>query len=869
MGDFKFPEEDKDLTEKELIEKILEDDNYKEQKKTIEKYITEFVKADLITQEIHRRRGFELTNKANSHDDWVDGGVYLFRTRQKGGISSSLEIDSDELVKSVNGTEYVQMQYVKQEEFNKLVAENNKKIRYRYTLDEDTGELLIAQVKTIEKIQGDISDNIVGGINSWFMGIQEWLNDKLGIAADSTEVLIEDIIRVDYKEYIQKYTMPYEFLINLCEITQNPEFVYHVAQLARETNILLAVQDDTTVEKIVTEEEKKYESYENGSSSSTSGAHKTGERKEKIRTVTITTTMVPHLQVEYANTWSFLEQYEYTKTITENASQNGPVTQPIPLPAKLPNYQPPSEQEIPDAITGGSITVTTPEKWSGTFVVEIITATETTVTTTIYNPGILKNSVEKSKQFLGLLRNSTGECNYNCDTDEEKAYECAKNAEFVRKGINVEYGLPNSTRTDDALSNLRSGEQMLYSLLGEGIKGDESKEAEDDNLSQYKVKMSGLVDHMKYLMTFPENENIDWFDTGLEDIITDEEYGDLNVDDIIVKTDVEGSLTPVTSEQLIGVINATFTGAEQQNALSLVNTLIDCQGNYKVNAIFVLAMAHNESHIGTANTSYVRNNNWLSWNLGATYSSPQENVETVMKSIANGSVYFSQGKITIKDIGYTYCPNTSEYPTQGDGWVRNVTSYVKNMYAKLGTSIEKPETGNQEQQGQEANGAYTVNGRTYPNYKQDSGAPWSSNTFADSTMKKSGCTLTSVAIILSGYGENVTPEDIRREVGGKITNLVTLIQRHGISCSRPGRVLTASEIRNHLQSGKPIIVNVKGEWTSSTGHYMVLLDYRNKDGVEQVYVSNPGTVNSTKNGWVNLSRISNNMKTASILITSD
>lgn len=862
LGDFEFSEEDSKLTEKELIEKILEDENYKKQKETIEKYITEFVKADLITQEIHRRRGLELVDSSN--DNWIDGGVYLFRTRQKGGISSSLEIGSDDLVKTVNGTEYVQMQYVTPEEFQELIDKKSEKIRYRYTIDEDTGEVLIAQIKTVEILKGDISNSI----NSWFANAQEWINDKFGIGADSTEVIIEDIIRIDYKAYIEKYTMPYEFLINLCEITQNPEFVYHVAQLARETNIMLAVQDDTTVEKVTTEEERKYESYENYSSSSTSGASKTGEKIQKLRTIVITTTMVPHLQVEYANTWSFFEQYIYTKNVTENTTNNGPTTQNIPLPSELPNYQEGGMQNVESAY-GGYETITIPEKWSGTFLVETITATETTVTTTTYNSGILKNSVEKSKQFLGLLRNSTGTCNYECNTDEQKAQKCAKYAVFDRYGTNVEYDIPNSTRTDTALNNLKSGEQLLYSLLGEGIEGKENTNAEEDYMSVYKTKMSGLVDHIKYLMTFPENENIDWSDTGLEDIITDEEYSDLNIDDIIVKTDAEGALEPVTSEQLIGVIHATFTGEEKENALSLVNTLIACQEKYKVNAIFILAMAHNESHIGTANTSHVKNNNWLSWNLGATYSSPQENVETVMKSIANGSVYFSQGKITIKDIGYTYCPNTSEYPTQGDGWVRNVTSYVKNMYAKLGVSIEQPETGNQEQQGQEANGAYTVNGRTYPNYKQDSGASWSNNTFAGGTMKSSGCTLTSVAIVLSGYGENVTPEDIRKEVGGKMTNLVTLLQKHGISCSRPGRVLTASEIRSHLQSGKPIIVNVKGEWTSSTGHYMVLLDYRNKDGVEQVYVSNPGTVNSTKNGWVNLSRITNNMKTASILITSD
>ena len=53
-------------------------------------------------------------------------------------------------------------------------------------------------------------------------------------------------------------------------------------------------------------------------------------------------------------------------------------------------------------------------------------------------------------------------------------------------------------------------------------------------------------------------------------------------------------------------------------------------------------------------------------------------------------------------------------------------------------------------------------------------------------MKSSGCSITSVAIILTGYGEDVTPEDIRQEVNGKVTNLVTLLQKHGVNCQRPG-----------------------------------------------------------------------------------
>lgn len=853
LGDIDILEEDKKLTEKELIEKILTDDSYKNQKERIEKYIKEFIKADIITQSTHRRRGLELTNLEKNHDDWVDGSVFILRTKQKGLISTTLDVgtNDDEEVATVNGTDYVKMQYISPEEFQKLVDNKDKKIRYRYTIDEDTGELKYAQVKTIEKKRTDIS------LNALF-------------TADTTEVEIEKIIPIDYEKQISAYTMPYEFLINLCLITRNPEFVYHVAMLARQTQMILAIQDDTTEVHEVITEEKKYESYESFTSSATSSASKTSEKTEKIRTEVITTTMVPNLREQFINTWSFYVNYIYTKSTKVSTTSSGPYTATYSLPTELPGYTPGGGHDEESAY-GGTETVYTRERWYGTdMMVAKTTSVETTVTETKYNPALTKDkTIEKSKQFLGLLRNSTGKCENadDCYDNVRKAIECAKKSVFDKSGKNVTYKLPGRDIESDPYTMLKDGEQMLYNLMGQDLEGDEDSSAEDDINSQYKNKMKGLIEHMQYLMTLPDNEpDIENLLKDFEEPISDEEYKDLNIDDIIVKTDEEGALRAPTRDELMAIITAVFSGNERKNALSLVDTLISCQDQYKVNAIFVLAFGHIETNIGTANTSYVKDhNNWLSWNLGKTYASPQENVETVMRNMAKGSIYFSQGKITIKDIGYTYCPNTTKYPTQGDDWVRNVTSYVKKMYEMLGIQFAP---GEQEEQGTENVDGYTVNGHTYPAYKQDSGASWSDHKFADGTMKSSGCSITSIAIILKGYGQDVTPETIRVEVGGVTKNLQEILKNHGIESERPYRPLTEKEIITHLQSGRPIIVNVKGEWTSSTGHYMVLLDFRNKDGVNQVYVSNPGTVNSAKNGWVNLSRITNNMKNGSVLITS-
>ena len=342
---------------------------------------------------MHRRRGETLVKKDN--ENWVDGGVYLYRTKENSNsTSSAIQVTEGEYVKQIGDNEYIQMKYLPPDEFEDLVTSNNPTAKYRYTVDEDTDQLIIANVKSVEIITTEDS--------------------KPGDAKIEKFSEVEKM-NVDHKQYISKYSMPYEFLITLCEITQNPEFVYHVALLGRETNIILTVQDDTTIEKVTVREEKKYESYENSNNNSTAEASLTRTDTDKITTLTTTTTTVPHLEKEYANTWSFYEEYEYTKNIETSDETNGPITEQFEKPSTLGQHQEAGYVTHDDPEGGGYGKVTyESEKWYDTFCVESTTTTETQITTITYNPGILKNSVEKSKQFLGLLRNETGECSYDC-----------------------------------------------------------------------------------------------------------------------------------------------------------------------------------------------------------------------------------------------------------------------------------------------------------------------------------------------------------------------------------------------------------------------------------------------------------------------
>ena len=80
---------------------------------------------------------------------------------------------------------------------------------------------------------------------------------------------------------------------------------------------------------------------------------------------------------------------------------------------------------------------------------------------------------------------------------------------------------------------------MLYDLLGENLKGNSGQNAIDDAHSEYKTKMTGIVDHLKYLMSFPENEDVDVeYEFGEEDEV-EIEPGDVEYDEEIEDEELE------------------------------------------------------------------------------------------------------------------------------------------------------------------------------------------------------------------------------------------------------------------------------------------------------------------------------------------
>ncbi len=125
----------------------------------------------------------------------------------------------------------------------------------------------------------------------------------------------------------------------------------------------------------------------------------------------------------------------------------------------------------------------------------------------------------------------------------------------------------------------------------------------------------------------------------------------------------------------------------------------------------------------------------------------------------------------------------------------------------------------------------------YTNFKQPIGSDW--------------CGITCAAIVLSGYGKDVTPTEIFDKYGFYWRNSFKEV----FGPNAGGYSSNLAGVDKQLDSGKPVIVHIKpnnGRYHTSGGHYIALLDKREGNGEIEYYVSDPGGkyVGQKRNGWV-------------------
>lgn len=159
---------------------------------------------------------------------------------------------------------------------------------------------------------------------------------------------------------------------------------------------------------------------------------------------------------------------------------------------------------------------------------------------------------------------------------------------------------------------------------------------------------------------------------------------------------------------------------------------------------------------------------------------------------------------------------------------------------------------------------YGENTKVYKEYKQNGQASWAELPYWSGTMSDNGCGITCLSILLSGYGKDYTPEDLRQKYSPRLDGKKIpeeLRNTFGIDCSDfyfATPYFSKSYLIEHLQKNLPVLIcvwteNGANRWTT-TSHYLVLLA---TDGIDQVYISNPnGEDNTPKaSGWYSFDEI--------------
>ena len=666
---------------------------------------------------------------------------------------------------------------------------------------------------------------------------------------------------VNYTDLISGYTMPFDYLWDLLVMSEDKSFVMDLADLVLNSKLEITVHDNVTTDtnvnvKTYTKKKKtvtnatvkvEYEDDSGGKHSySRSGGPWTDEESKNYKNTCTTITKTNNLDISLtkADVWivDYEQEYKYevpkkTETKTTNKLDDTPY--------------PDTPNDTGSSDTYGHASALLNEeksKLNGTY--KNISGDISSVDEKMYNATVDKkenitNTVE-TKQYVKQPKQEDG--------PQEKTNPKSDKPNFVTIFLKDE--------NEQAYDNILSAPDWLFEVLAKN------------------ESTANMVDLTKYLLYKATGDTQFWdsktkFDFSIYDpdnFVTTSEAGG----DFVVKTDASGAAPVVTDKAKLeeGLKKWLKSNSKQRNnALSVVDTVLQCQEENKVNAVFVYAFLRQETGIGSANTAHVKTeNNWGSWNLGHVYSSPEENIKTITNGMQNGNIYFKKGNTTVSKIGAIYCPNEPSHPNQGDDWIQKVSKNMSDLYSCMGiqTSVSGG-SGSIAKGGAGTKGVYTsTKGKKYNLYLQGSGAPWANNDYGDlHSMARAGCGPTAEAIIASAYNANITPETARADIvkhygfgnHSGATWISPSLKRLVPNIKTSIGNFDSTRVKSCLNSGGQVWLVVHNCKYTRSSHCMALIDYKESN---QVYVAH-GNAKTRPSGWDSISAIKSYLKTSSVV----
>ncbi|MDE5830779.1 MAG: hypothetical protein K2H53_03820 [Clostridia bacterium] len=477
------------------------------------------------------------------------------------------------------------------EEFTELIKENNEEALKYFSIEQAYGVIHFATYKEV-------------------------IITLDGVEISRTYTLVENTM--SYKATTNLCSMPVNFLFNLLRESNNPEWVMSVIDLLLEeqnTDLVVMIQDqinkevltqNRTYHQVKKIEEKNYKSNGFAQKPSVTGRNTTyywpegTETKETMVRTTYTNTATVFIQK--ANTWCLNFEQQAEKNFTE-----------------LPGTDVITEESYTDDDFGGlsynlqsgqSDQLMPPED-------AIPAGFEYTITSTYLSSNLLESTIERTDVWDYAW-------NVNVTTEKEINYE-----KFLGtwKNDTGRYYVGSKYKVDGKLV----GYPMPTDSNAIRYPADDIAREQWQNIDELIYILGNHADTQIHEILMMYYWNI-YFGENVYDIDIDALLGLFNTEvfmsfgggsysgGFVVKVDEINSAPILTEEELEMGLNNWLSGEALSNAKRVFDTVKSCEETRKVNAVFTYALMMQECSMGTANTSWVRENNWTSLTAYRTYT---------------------------------------------------------------------------------------------------------------------------------------------------------------------------------------------------------------------------------------------------------
>lgn len=516
-------------------------------------------------------------------------------------------------------------------------------------------------------------------------------NDPL-VKAESTTEYIMSSTEVNYQEMTSGFTMPFDMLWAFMVVGEDKDFVFDLANLVYNSDIQITIHDNLTVNTVIddwnykqrTKGECEYNitadcQYDSGISFSTvyvpdEHPHICEPHGEDVpyntkkTVVTQTDTISPVLTK--ADVWCMEYTNEYKYSTPSGSTQNDRVEKEDTEYKEIkddPNY--PSDKFECEHIDVEAIKAILDERIKE----------NATNRGYEYDEVQLKLKTTYGEHYDAKYFNKYIEISDDITNITEKK-EYTQGTPDIKEKTDANSDKPNfvtiflDEKNTDNRKNVLSVSSWLFEII-------ENNQSTADSLD--------LIKYLLYKAT-GKSYGVTTFDM--------EQYLNRNLSsvgggDYIVHIEKSSKDIVITD---LATLKKAFNGYKGDEELQeYANFFLECQKEYKVNAVFAAAVSITETSAGRNGNAVNGRNNWFNIKCVSKkgehknhgeyeeYDSVEKSIEKFFWQIAEGSHYFKKGNYTVSSIGNIFCENAS----QPDGWNENTNAYMTQMFEAAGINV--------------------------------------------------------------------------------------------------------------------------------------------------------------------------------------